>query len=295
MYNAIAANKTRTLLLFVVVFGLVSGIGYLFSVAYNNPIIFYIAITLAAVQSWVAYFMSDQIALATSGAKPTSEKTEPTYWHLVENLTITAGLPMPKLYIIEDQAINAFATGRDPKHAALAVTRGALDRLEKVELEGVLAHELSHVQNRDILVMTVAVTLIGVVSILANFMLRMAWFGGGRRRDNEGGSPLIAILAILAALFAPLIGTLIQLAISRRREYLADASGALLTRYPDGLADALEKIANDRQQLRTASNATAHLFIANPFKATVGQTAANLFSTHPPVQDRIRRLREMGH
>jgi len=294
MYNQITSNKEKTILLFVVAFAVVAGLGYLLSQVYDNPGIFVIALVIAIVQAWVSYFYSDKVALSLSGARPADHNSDRDLYHMVENLTMSVGLPMPKLYVIDDPAINAFATGRDPKHAAVAVTRGAMEKLDKSELEGVLAHELSHVQNRDILVMTVVVTLVGVLSIVSNIFLRWSFWGGGRSRDNEnGGNAIMAIFGIIAIILAPIIGSLIQLAISRKREYLADASGALITRYPDGLASALEKIAGDKSQLQTANTATAHMFIANPFKKA-GSWASGLLQTHPPITDRVKRLREMA-
>ncbi len=213
----------------------------------------------------------------------------------MENLSITSGLPQPDIYVIDDPAPNAFATGRDPKHAAVAVTTGLLERLEKIELEGVIAHEMSHVKNYDIRLMTVVVVLVGVIALVSDFFLRWSFFGGGFRRRDSGGGQLGAILVIVGiilAIISPIIAYLIQLAISRKREYLADASGALLTRYPEGLASALAKISADQHQLRKATNANAHLFIANPFKGKA-KRMARLFMTHPPIEDRIKKLKEM--
>ncbi len=293
MYNQIAANKRRTAFLFVIVSAILIGFGWLFSQIYGDPIILPIFSAYAVINAWVGYFYSDKIALASSGAQPATLAQAPELYHLLENLTISVGLPMPKVYIIDDPAINAFATGRDPHHASIAVTSGALDKLEKVELEGVLAHELSHVQNRDILVMTVAVTLIGLLSVIAHLFWRVSFWGGRRSNsDNEGGN-ILMLIGLVLAILSPFIGTLIQLAISRKREYLADASGVLLTRYPEGLARALEKIEHDNNQLRSASAATAHLYIANPFKGA-GSFWQGLLATHPPIVDRIRRLRAMG-
>jgi len=245
-----------------------------------------------------SYWYSDKIVIKMSGAKPVIKKESPTLYNLVENLTISTGLPMPKLYIIQDPAPNAFATGRDPDHAAVAVTSGLLERLEKSELEGVLAHELSHVKNRDILVSTIAVTLVGFIAILSDMFLRhMFWFGGGsRERNGDGRLQLIFMIAgIVLAILAPIAASLIQLAISRKREFLADASGALMTRYPDGLASALKKISDYPGELKKASHATAHMYIANPlrekgFKAKMGR----LFMTHPPVEERVKALSEMS-
>jgi heat shock protein HtpX len=228
-----------------------------------------------------------------SSAKPVDHNSNRELYHLVENLSITAGLPMPKLYIIEDGAPNAFATGRDPEHGVICVTTGLLQKLDKTELEGVLAHELSHIGNRDILLSTVVVILVGFVTLLADWFRHWA-FWGGRGRDSEAGTQMRTILIIVAIVFsilAPLAAVLMQLAISRKREFLADASGALLTRYPEGLASALEKISADKEPLEAANRATAHLYISNPFK---GKKIGKLFMTHPPMEERIKALRSSG-
>ena len=222
-----------------------------------------------------------------TGAKPVTRDTHPELWDVVENLSITAGLPMPALHVVDDPAPNAFATGRDPEHAVVAATTGLLKILNRTELEGVMAHELSHVGNRDMLVSTVAVVLVGFIAIIADFFLRMTFWGGGSRGNDRGGA-LFLVIGIVAAILLPIASQLIQLAISRKREFLADASGALLTRYPEGLASALEKISQHGRPMRRQSHATAHLFIANPFGR---KSFANLFATHPPAQERIRRLR----
>ena len=244
----------------------------------------------------VSYFAGDKIALATSGAKPIEHDDNKYVYHLVENLCITAGLPIPKIYLIEDASINAFATGRKPELSSIAITRGAIEKLTNEELEGVIAHELSHVQNYDIRFMTLVAVMVGAIVILSDIFLRSRWlFGGRRSNDREGGGQLgviLLIIGVVLAILSPLIAELIKLAISRRREYLADASGSLLTRYPEGLASALEKIALENQPLRMASKATAHLFIANPFGSDKKFT--NLFSTHPPIEERIKKLREMA-
>ncbi len=278
----------------------VIGVGYVLSYAFNNQLILVIAVVIAIVQSLVSYYYSDSITLAVSGAKEVPRK-EPflTLHREVENLSIASGLPKPKIYLIEDSAPNAFATGRDPKHASIAVTSGLLEKLNKTELEGVIAHELSHVGNYDIRLMTVVVVLVGVIALMSDFFLRWTWFGGGRRRsDSEGGGQIQLILLIIAlamAILAPIAATLIQLAISRKREYLADASGALLTRYPEGLASALEKISRDPEPLEVANKATAHLYIESPFKDASENKGwlTGLFETHPPVGERIKKLRAM--
>ena len=294
MYKEIDSNKRRTVLLMGLFLIFVIGVGYVLSLYFNNYFILVIAVIVATVQALTSYYYSDKISLAVSGAKE-APRTEPflELHRIVENLSITAGLPKPKIYIINDPSPNAFATGRDPKHASLAVTTGLLEMMNKNELQGVIAHELSHVGNYDIRLMMVVVVLVGVVALISDFALRWMWFGGGRKNDNnEGGSQaqlILFVIAIVLAILAPLAASLIQLAISRKREYLADASGALLTRYPDGLASALEKISQYTKPLKRANRATAHLYIADPFRKKV----AGLFATHPPVDDRIKKLRSM--
>jgi len=244
--------------------------------------------------SFASYWWSDKIVLAMSSAKELKHEDNPQIYHLVENLCITAGLPVPKIYIIEDSAINAFATGRDPKHGVICLTTGIIDRLEKIELEGVIAHELSHIGNRDILLSTVIVILVGFVTLLADWFRHWAFFGGRSRDNDSGGGQLkmiLIILAIILSILAPIVAMLMQLAISRKREFLADADGALLTRYPEGLAKALEKISQDTEPLEAANRATAHLFIANPFK---GKKMMKMFMTHPPIEERIKALRGMS-
>lgn len=299
MYKEIAQNRNRTILLMAIFFVVVVGLGYLFAYIYEDISIVIVAVIFAVVMNWVGYFNSDKIALASVKArlvKPESDLSERQVVHLVENLCITAGLPIPKVYIIEDANINAFATGRNPKHASIAITTGALRKLEKVELEGVLAHELSHVQNYDILLATVAITMVGMITLLADWFMRSRLYGGSSNGNNKEGSWL-AILAIVLIILAPIFAQLLQLAISRKREYLADASGAMLTRYPEGLAMALEKIAADTtDSMRTANRATAHLFIASPFRGKMkasGKVTRAWFSTHPPIEERITRLRGM--
>ena len=255
-----------------------------------------VAFMFAIVMNFITYWFSDKIVLMMYKAQPAKEEEVPAVYRIVRDIAAKAKLPMPKIYIIPIQTPNAFATGRDAKHAVVAVTRGLLEKLEKSELEGVISHELSHIGNKDMLLQTIVVVLVGIVAILSNFFLRISFFGGGRRRDSrDSGGAILAIFGILAAFLAPIAATLIQLAISRKREFLADASGALLTRYPEGLAKALEKIAKDPNPLRTANNATAHLYIASPFR---GEERTNwftkLFMTHPPVEERIKALREMS-
>ncbi|MBM2820629.1 MAG: HtpX2, heat shock protein HtpX, heat shock protein HtpX [Candidatus Berkelbacteria bacterium] len=300
MYKEIDSNKRRTALLIGFFLLFIIAFGYVLSWYFGNYLILIIAVIIATVQSLVSYYYSDSITLAVSGAKEMPRK-EPflTLHREVENLSITAGLPKPKIFLINDSAPNAFATGRDPKHASIAVTSGLLEKLNKTELEGVIAHELSHVGNYDIRLMTVVVVLVGIIALASDFFLRWTWFGGGRRRnDGEGGGQLQLILLIIAiamAILAPLAATLIQLAISRKREYLADASGSLLTRYPEGLASALEKISKDPEPLEVANKATAHLYIESPFKDASQNRGwlAGLFDTHPQVGERIKKLRAM--
>lgn len=253
-----------------------------------------VALIIAGIMNFVSYFWSDKIVLGISGAKPIQKQDNPELYRLVENLCIAAGLPLPKIYLIDDTATNAFATGRDPKHAAIAFTKGILQKLNKQELEGVAAHELSHVGNRDTLLMAVVSVLVGTIALLSDFLMRSMWYGGHRDSDNRGNNTIFLVLAIAAAILAPIVATLIQLAVSRRREFLADASGVLLTRYPEGLASALQKISSDREPLEVANRGTAHLYIINPLK---GQEAkawlAGLFNTHPSIEARIKALREM--
>ncbi len=252
------------------------------------------ALILAGIMNLVSFFWSDKIVLGISGAKPVLEKDNKELYRIVENLCIAAGLPTPKIYIMEDTATNAFATGRDPKHAAICFTTGILDKLNKTELEGVTAHELSHVGNRDTLLMSVVSILVGTVALLSDWFLRSMWFGGSRDREDSKSGTIFMVLALVAAILAPIIATLIQLAVSRRRELLADASGVLLTRYPQGLENALLKISADKEPLEAANRGTAHLYIVNPLK---GKDAAGflvgLFNTHPPIEVRIKALKEM--
>ncbi len=294
-YTAINANKRKSAALIFFFLLLITLLGWVFSRAYGNPGILVAAVVFSSFSALISYYYSDKITLAMSHAKEVDKKSNAQLYSIIENLAITAGLPMPKLYLIEDTAINAFATGRDPKHAVVAVTTGALTRLNKTELEGVLAHELSHVGNYDIRVMTLVVVLVGIVTLLGDWLLRASFFGRNSSEENKGGA-VFGIAGLILALLSPIVASLIQLAVSRQREYLADASGALLTRYPEGLASALEKIAQDQEPLEVANKATAHLYIANPLKNhhdSIGWFSS-LFNTHPPVQERIKRLREMN-
>lgn len=251
------------------------------------------ALIFIGISNFISWYFSDKIILSVSGAKPVSLESNKELYRTVENLCIAAGLPVPKIYTIDDSAPNAFATGRSPQHAVICFTTGILQKLNKQELEGVTAHELSHIGNRDTLMMSVVSVLVGTIALLADWYMRSLWFGGNNDRDNKS-SGLFMILGIIAAILAPIIASLIQLAVSRRREFLADASGILLTRYPQGLAQALQKISSDKEPLEAANRGTAHLYIVNPLKGNQAlEGFAKLFSTHPPVGERIKALREM--
>ncbi len=277
----------------LVFFIVVIGLGWAFSGLFNNPVILYGAVFFSIIMNVASYWYSDKIVMKISGAKEISRDSHRELFNIVENLSITAGLPVPKIYVINDEAPNAFATGRNPEHGAVAVTTGLMSLLDKTELEGVIAHELSHIGNRDTLIQTIVVILVGFVTLLSDFFLRASMFGGGDNRDNRM-QIITIVLGIALAILAPLVATLIQLAISRKREFLADASGALLTRYPEGLASALEKIGSFSRPLKTANHATAHLFISNPFGGKDSGRPSfltRLFMTHPPIQDRVKALR----
>ncbi len=289
LYTQASRNVWRTWALMAVFLVLVSAIGFVVSLYYNDSTVLYIAIGFSLLMNIGAYWWSDKVAIASAGAYPADEREYIELHRIVENLAITAGLPKPRVYIINDPQPNAFATGRDKNHAVIAVTTGLLSTMERSELEGVIAHELSHVGNRDILVMTVAVVLVGVISVIANIAIRMSFFGGRDRERNN--NPFVLIGFIAAIILAPLAAQLIQLAVSRRREFLADASGALLTRYPEGLENALRKIGSYQAPMQRASTTTAHLFISNPFGThEAGQWIQKLFSTHPPIPERIAAL-----
>jgi len=274
----------------------VIGVGWAFAQIYGNSVILYIAVAFSLLMNFFSFWYSDKIVLKMSGAKPIEKKDNPELYRLVENLCITAGLPLPKIYIINDPAPNAFATGRNKEKAVVAVTTGLLERLNKTELEGVIAHELSHIGNRDILISTIIVVLVGFIALLSDFFLRFTIWGG-RGRDREGGGNaqiIMLVVGIVLAILAPIVAAMIQLAISRKREFLADASGALLTRYPEGLASALEKISQYPGSLKRANKATAHLYISNPFKGKKAKGfMTKLFTTHPPIEERVRALRGM--
>lgn len=290
LYQQRSRNVLKTYALMAGFLVVVIAIGWAISWYYGNPAILYGAVAVSLIMNVGSYWFSDKIALSMNGARPALREEFFDLYTVTENLAITAGLPMPRLYVIEDPAPNAFATGRDEKHAVVAVTTGLLAILNRTELEGVIAHELSHIQNKDMLVMTVAVVLAGFVAIVADIFLRMSLFGGGGQdRDSKAGV-LFMVLAVVAIILAPIAAQLIQLAISRRREFLADSSGALLTRYPEGLASALQKIAQDGTPMRRANHATAHLFIGNPFGSQAGKFMNKLFATHPPVEARVAAL-----
>lgn len=269
--------------------GLVIAIGYAISWYYQSPGVLYTAVLFALLTNIWSYWYSDRVVLSMTNAHPASREQCFDFYTVTENLSITAGLPMPKLYVIDDLSPNAFATGRNQEHAVVCATSGLLAMMTRPELEGVIAHELSHIKNRDILLMTVAVVLAGFLAVLADFFLRMSFWGVGNR-DREGGNQLMFVLAIVGIILAPFAAQLIQLAISRKREFLADASGALLTRYPEGLASALQKIEAYGRPMQRLSHATAHLFIGDPFGAKPIDWVEKLFSTHPPVADRVRAL-----
>lgn len=287
MYSQIDANKRKTFFLmfgFFVLIGLIAyGVGWYF----DSFSITLFALFFAGGYALWSYYASDKVALSINNAKQIEKSDAPELWRIVENLAITTGLPMPRVYVINDPALNAFATGRDPNHAAVAVTTGLLETMNKQELQGVLAHELGHVQNYDIRVSMIAFGLVAAISIISDMVLRMMIWGG----DEEGNSnPIAMIIGIIALIIAPIVATMIQLAVSRKREYLADATGALTTRYPEGLASALEKIRDNAQPMQKQSPSTAHLFFANPLSS---KSVNNLFSTHPPIDERIAALRGM--
>jgi heat shock protein HtpX len=297
VYSAISANKNKTWLIMLLFVLIITTVVYVFCQALGYGLGFVgIALVLAGIMSIGSYYYSDKIVLATAGAKAIKKSDNPELFRTVENLCIGDGLPMPKIYIINDPSPNAFATGRDPGHAIVCVTSGILPLLDKSELEGVLAHELSHIKNFDIRLMGIVAVLVGFIAILANLFMTQLWWGGiGDREDRNNNLQVIfLIIGIVLAILSPVVATLIQLAVSRRRELLADASGVLLTRYPEALASALEKISQDPHSLKSASNATAHLFIVNPFKGkNTKQMFTSLFDTHPPIAERIKILRSM--
>jgi len=295
LYTQAESNTRKTWLLIFGFLIFIIVLGWLFSYLLDSFAILLIAIFISILMSFGSYWYSDKIVLSMTKARPIAKKDNPELYRIVENLCITAGLPLPRIYIIKEKQPNAFATGRDAKHAVVAVTQGLLEKLERTELEGVIAHELSHIGNKDMLLGTVIVILVGIVAMLSNLFIRISFWGGGRKRDSKGNAgALLLVLGIIAAILAPFAAGLIKMAISRKREFLADATGALLTRYPEGLARALEKISADSTPAKMANNSTAHLFISSPFK---GKQAVSwftkLFMTHPPTEERIRALKNM--
>lgn len=300
MYEQIAANKRRTWVLILGAVLLLGAIGYVLGLMYaSGPVGLVGAVALAIVMSIGSYRYGDRVVLASTRARQVSPEEQPRLHNIVEGLAIAAGIPKPRVYVVPEQAPNAFATGRDPEHSSVAVTDGLLAMMNRVELEGVIGHELAHVQDRDILVGTVVATLVGAVVLISEFFMRTWWWGGGRGRRSDGGgggaSAIIFAIGFFLMVLAPIVGQIIKLAVSRQREYLADAQGALLTRYPPGLASALRKIAGSPTAMRSANNATAHLWLSQPSRIEGEKMGAmeKLFSTHPPIEDRIRRLEDM--
>ena len=292
LYTHAESNTRKTFLLIGLFLIILIALGWLFSYLLGSYIILLIAVIFSIGMSIGSYWFSDKVILQMTKAKPIKKEDNPELYRIVENLSIAAGLPMPKIYILEESQPNAFAAGRDKEHAVVVVTRGLLEKLERVELEGVIAHELSHIGNKDMLLQTIVVVLVGVIALASHWFLRISFFGGGRRKGNAG--LILLVVGIIAAVLAPLAATLIKLAISRKREFLADADGALLTRYPEGLASALEKISGDPNSLKSANSSTAHLFISSPFRGKEKKNFfTKIFMTHPPVEDRIKNLRGM--
>lgn len=298
LYNNVSSNKRKTWMLLFGFSIFIILVAYVFAFAMDEPAILYAVVFFSIISSFVSYWWSDKIVLAMSGAHEVVHDSNRELYHIVENLCITAGLPQPKIYLIEDSAPNAFATGRDPQHAVIAVTSGLLEKLDKAELEGVIAHELSHIGNRDILLATIVTVLVGIVVLLADWFMRFSLFGGRKDDDNrENGqlAAIVTIIAIILSILAPFFAYMMQFAISRKREFLADSNGALLTRYPEGLARALEKISADSEPLEVANRATAHLYFSSPFKENEGRKISwltKMFMTHPPVEERIKALRD---
>ncbi len=290
LYNIADSNSRKTFFLITIFLIFIILLGWLFSYALDSTVILYIAVIFSIATSISSYWFSDKIVLNATKAQPIKKEDNPELYRIVENLAITAGIPMPKVFILNEAQPNAFATGRDEKHAVVAVTKGLLGKLERSEIEGVIAHEIAHIKNKDILLQTAVVVLVGIVVTLSDFFLRISIWGGGNKDNNI----LAVVLGIIAAILAPISASLIQLSISRKREFLADASGALLTRYPEGLASALEKISSDNSPLRTANNSNAHLFISSPLRGKSSKGwFSKLFLTHPPIEERVANLRGM--
>lgn len=295
IYTQIDSNKRKTWLIMVLFVAFISTVAYVYGKASGNGVSFVaLALIISGIMSLVSYYFSDSMVLAIAGAKKIEEKDDAELYHVVENLSIAAGIPKPKLYLITDAAPNAFATGRDPAHGVVCITSGLREKLNRSELEGVFAHELSHIGNFDTRLMAIVTILVGLVALLADWFMRSLWWRGRDRSENSKSEGVFLLLGVILALLSPVIATLIQLSISRRREFLADANGAYITRYPEGLARALEKIAADKRTASFANNATAHLYIENPFKGKEGKSwFAGLFDTHPPIEERIKILRSM--
>lgn len=288
MYSAIASNKRKTWLIIALFVVIIGALGWIISNIYNTPMFFWLALVFSGVFALIQYFAASKLAVTINQAKEVTKQQEPRLYRTVENLSIATGMPMPKVYVMEDRALNAFATGRDPNHAIVAATRGLLDAMDDDELEAVMAHEMGHVQNYDIRVMLIVFGLVSAIGAIAD-MIMYTFFWSSDSRENN--SPLFLILGLLAAILAPIAAMLVQFAVSRRREFLADSTGALTTRHPEALASALEKIRDQGSVTKKQHTATAHLFFANPLK---GKSIAKWFSTHPPVEERIKRLRGMG-
>lgn len=293
IYSQIDSNRFKTWLIMALFIAFITTLVYFYGKASGYGLSFAgIALIISGLMSLGSYYYSDKMILAMSKARQVKKENSPKLYRIVENLSIASGLPLPKVYMIEDTALNAFATGRDPKHAVVCATTGLVDRLSETELEGVIAHELSHIKNFDIRVMAIVAILVGLVALMADFFLRSIWYSNDRDRDSKAQG-IFLIIGIVLAILSPIIATLIQLAVSRKREFLADASGVLLTRYPEGLASALEKLSKDKEPLEAANNATAHLYINNPFKNIHKHWFSSLFNTHPPIEERIKVLRAM--
>ncbi|MDQ5943662.1 MAG: Protease HtpX [Patescibacteria group bacterium] len=298
MYSEISKNKRNSYILILMFLLVIIGLCWVFSLAYNNTWILYIGVGFSVIYALISYFSAGSMVLAISKAKPIEKKDNPKLFRIVENLTISAGLPMPKVYIIDDSAPNAFATGRNPQHGVICVTTGLIDMLDKSELEGVIAHELSHIGNYDVRFMTLVVVMVGIIVLISDWFIRFSIFSDDSDSGGDQFRLIMMVVGILLAILAPIIGMMMQLAFSRKREYLADSSAALLTRYPEGLANALEKIDSNTEPLEAANRATSNLYIINPLRDNVKgdkrSRFAGLFSTHPPTEERIKRLREMG-
>lgn len=288
MYSQISANKRKTWFIMAIFLVILGALGWVVTGLTGRPQFFYLAFVVGGVYALIQYFAAAKIALAMNGAREIQKRDNPRLYRTVENLTIATGMPMPKVYIMDDPAPNAFATGRDPQHSVVCATTGLLDIMTDSELEAVMAHELGHVQNYDIRVMMIVFGLVSAIGLIADIIMNFMWWGGN---DDDSPNPVFLALGLLAAILAPLVASMVQLAVSRRREYLADSTSALTTRYPEGLISALEKIRDHGSVTKKQNTATAHLFFANPLK---GKSMARLFSTHPPIEDRIKRLREMG-